>query len=83
VHEYTRSVCVLNNIHRSDTGEVIVERRERPVYEGFCFRTRSEPFDTLVSSPKEAGYTFQQYRDRLTIPTEELSAELATLFARS
>ena len=59
----------------------IIER-ECPAYTGFRFRTMDDPLDTLVWSPEEAEYNFQQCRDRLTIPTDKLSAELAALFAR-
>jgi len=63
-------------------GAIPIIERACPAYTGFRFRTMDDPLDTLVWSLEEAEYNFQQCRDRLTLPTHELSAELAALLAR-
>jgi hypothetical protein len=62
-------------------GAIPVVERACPAYQGFHFRTMDDPIDQLVWSPEEAENNFQLCRGRLTIPFEELRAELATLCA--
>jgi hypothetical protein len=60
-------------------GAIPVIENHCPVYDGFRFRTLSEPLSSLVWSREDAEFNFDLACARLVVPPDELRAEVIRL----
>jgi hypothetical protein len=60
-------------------GAIPIIENHSPIYEGFRFRTLSEPLSSLVWSYEDAAFNFDLACERLIVPADELRAEVMRL----